>query len=171
MRGIVLAVAAPLIGLALPAWAQSPADADRSISEALPLFESNHCRPIRDPAEQLFCGDRELNAAVIKLNGAIQQRLNRLANRDLAIEENAEWIRNRNSSCGIIGRQGISSRDIGSIKACLLTETEERIEILTDPNFDCLATNTTAGLLICADPGLAMAKTDLNDRVLARSPN
>jgi len=27
--------------------------------------------------------------------------------------------------------------------ACLLKETEERIAILSDPNFDCLATNTT----------------------------
>ena len=47
-----------------------------------------------------------------------------------------------------------------------MKETQERIEILTDPNFDCLATNTTAGLLICSDPTLAIAKTELNNRVL-----
>jgi uncharacterized protein YecT (DUF1311 family) len=167
MRGIVLAVAALQISLALPAWAESPADAEGSISQALPLFESNHCRAIRDPAEQLFCGDPELNAAAAKLNAAIQQRLSRLTNRGIAIEENAEWIRNRNASCGIVGRQGIANKDVGSTKACLVTETEERIEILTDPNFDCLATNTTAGLLICGEPGLALAKMDFNDRVLA----
>ena len=145
---------------------KTPADPDHSISQTLPLFESNHCRAIRDPAEQLFCGDPELNAAATKLNGAIQQRLSRLTNRSIAIEENAEWIRNRSLSCGIFGRQAISHRDFGSIRACLLTETEERIEILTDPNFDCLATNTTAGLLICGEPGLALAKMDFNDRVL-----
>jgi uncharacterized protein YecT (DUF1311 family) len=166
MRGIVLAAVAIQIGMALPAYAENPPDTDRPISEALPLFEKNHCEVIRDQAEQLFCGDPELNGAAEKLNTAIQDRLNRLANRRLAIVENAEWIRNRNSSCGIFGRQRISSRDVKSVKACLLKETDERIEILTDPNFDCLATNTTAGLLICSDPSLAIAKAELNDDVL-----
>jgi uncharacterized protein YecT (DUF1311 family) len=166
MRGIVLAVVAILIGLADPAWAQNAAESDRSISEALPLFGGNHCEAFRDPAEQLFCGDRELNAASTRLNSAIQDRLNRLANRRLAIAENAEWIKDRNSSCGIFGKESVRNQDIPSVKACLLKETEERIEILADPNFDCLATNTTAGMLICSDPSLAIAKAELNDHVL-----
>jgi len=37
---------------------------------------------------------------------------------------------------------------------------------LTDPNFDCLATNTTAGMLICGDPSLAIAKAELNSQAL-----
>jgi uncharacterized protein YecT (DUF1311 family) len=166
MRGIVLATVAIQLGLAHPACAQNPADSDRSISEALPLFARNHREVFRDPAEQLFCGDPELGGAAAKLNIAIQDRLNRLANRVLAIEENAEWIRNRNSSCGILGRQAISYRDVGAIKSCLLKETKERIEILSDPNFDCLASNTTAGMLICGDPALAIAKMELNNHVL-----
>jgi len=166
MRGTVLAVVAILIGLAHPAYAEDPADSGRSISEALPLFEQNHCQVLRTPAEQLFCGAPELNAISAKLNTAIQDRLNRLANRRLAIEENAEWIKDRNSSCGIFGKESISYRNLKPIRACLLKETEERIEILSDPNFDCLATNTTAGMLICSDPSLAIAKTELNDRVL-----
>jgi uncharacterized protein YecT (DUF1311 family) len=166
MRGIGLAVVAIQIGLAHPAYAQSSAGADRSSSEALPLFDRNSCGAFRDPADQLFCGDPELNDASAKLKTAIQERLNRVPNRRLAIEENAEWIRDRNSSCGIFGRQSISNRDLKSIKACLLKETAERIEILNDPNFDCLATNTTAGLLICSDPSLAVAKTELNTDVL-----
>jgi hypothetical protein len=48
----------------------------------------------------------------------------------------------------------------------LLKETQERIAILDDPNFDCLATNTTAGMLICGDPSLAIAKMELNSDVL-----
>jgi uncharacterized protein YecT (DUF1311 family) len=166
MRGILLAVVAIQVGLALPARAENQADADRSIDEALPLFGRNHCEAFKDPAEQLFCGAPELNGAAAKLNTAIQERLNRLANRRLAIEENAEWIKNRNSSCGIFGKPSISRQDIRSIKTCLLKETEERIEILTDPNFDCLATNTTAGMLICSEPSLAIAKTELNDQAL-----
>ena len=51
------------------------------------------------------------------------------------------------------------SRNINSVKACLVTETEERIAILSDPNFDCLATNTAAGMLICSEPSLAIAQT------------
>jgi uncharacterized protein YecT (DUF1311 family) len=47
-----------------------------------------------------------------------------------------------------------------------LKETEERIEILSDPNFDCLAANTTAGALICGDASLAIAKTELNNLAL-----
>jgi uncharacterized protein YecT (DUF1311 family) len=166
MRGIMLAAVAIQIGLALPACADDPADADRSISEALPLFGSNHCEAFKASAERLFCGDPELNAAAAQLSTAIRERLNRLANRRLAIEENAEWIKNRNSSCGIFANQSISSGDIHSIKACLLKETEERIEILTDPSFDCLATNTTAGMLMCGDPSLAIAKAELNRQAL-----
>jgi uncharacterized protein YecT (DUF1311 family) len=166
MRGILLATIAIQLGLAHPACAQNPADSDRSISEALPLFAQNRCELFRDPADQLFCGDPELGGLAAKLNIAIQDRLNRLANRVLAIEENAEWTRNRNSSCGIFGGQAISYRDVGAVKSCLLQETKERIEILSDPNFDCLASDTTAGMLICSDPALAIAKSELNDHVL-----
>jgi uncharacterized protein YecT (DUF1311 family) len=167
MRGILLAIVAIQIGLAHPAWAQNAGDSDRSISETLPLFGKNHCEAFNDPADQLFCGDPELNAAAARLNGAIQERLNRIPNRRLAIEENAEWIKDRNSSCGIFGGQGIPSQDVKSIETCLLKETEERIAILLDPNFDCLATNTTAGMLICSDPSLAIAKVDLNSDILS----
>jgi uncharacterized protein YecT (DUF1311 family) len=166
MRKIVLALAAIQIGLTCPASAQDAGDSGRAIREALPLFSKNHCEVFRDPADQLFCADPELNAAAARLNSAIQERLNRLPNRRLAIEENAGWIRDRNSSCGIFGTPNLSSQDVKSISACLLKETEERIAILLDPNFDCLATNTTAGMLICGDPSLAIAKMDLNTEVL-----
>src|ERR1700682_5302320 len=167
MRAFALAIVAIHVGLAHPACAQTPADADRSISEMLPLVERNHCAAFQEPADQLFCGDPELNAASAKLNGASQERLTRLPNRRLAIEENAEWIKERNSSCGIFRGQATSNRDVPSIKACWLKETAERIDILLDPNFDCLATNTTAGLLICSDPSLAIGKAELNDQALA----
>jgi uncharacterized protein YecT (DUF1311 family) len=166
MRAIVLAIVATQIGLAHPARAENTADSDRSITDILPLFGKNHCEDIKNPADQLFCGDPELNSVASRLNSAIQERLNRIPNRRLAIEENAEWIRDRNSSCGIFGRQTVASRDIKPVRDCLLKETEERIEILADPNFDCLATNTTAGMLICGDPALAMAKMELNEHVL-----
>jgi uncharacterized protein YecT (DUF1311 family) len=168
MRGIVLAVIAVQIGLACPAYADDTAVAERPISAMLPLFVSNHCEAIKGVADQLFCGDPDLNEASAKLNPAIAERLNRLANRRLAIEENAEWIKERNSSCGIYSRQQkLSNQDFTSIKACLLKETQERIAILQDPNFDCLATNTAAGMLICSEPSLAIAKMDLNGDVLA----
>jgi uncharacterized protein YecT (DUF1311 family) len=167
MRKIVLAAVAIQIVLAHPAHAQGSVDADRSISASLPLFEINRCGLFKDPPEQLFCGDPELNAASARLSSAIQDRLDRLANRHLAIEENAEWIRDRNSSCGFFKGQVISKQNIDPIKTCLLRETEERIAILADPNFDCLATNTTAGMLICSDPSLAIAKMELNNHALA----
>jgi uncharacterized protein YecT (DUF1311 family) len=166
MRGIVLAIVAIQIGLAHPACAQTSGGGDPSIKAALPLFDSNQCGAIRDPAEQLFCGDPELNAASARLSKAIEDRLNRLANRSRAIAENAEWIRDRNSSCDLFGRQSVPIQNLPSTKACLLKATEERTAILADPNFDCLATNTTAGLLICSDPSLVLAKAELNDHVL-----
>src|ERR1700712_4399163 len=139
MRGIVLTVVAILVVSGYPAWPDDSPVSDGSLRSALALFDRNHCEAFRDPADQLFCGDGELNEASVRLNSAIAQRLDRLANRRLAIAENAEWIRDRNSSCGIFGRQGVSNRDVISVKNCLLKETEERIAILTDPNFDCLA--------------------------------
>ncbi len=78
-----------------------------------------------------------------------------------------QWIRDRNSSCGIIGQEAVRFEDIEPANACLLKETEERIAILRDSNFDCLATNNAAGALICSDPALAIAELELNEHVLA----
>jgi uncharacterized protein YecT (DUF1311 family) len=167
MRAIALAVVAIQIGLGGLARAQTTPASDRSMQEMLPLFAKNRCEEIKNPADQLFCGDPDLNGAAAKLAIAIQGRLDRIPNRRIAIAENAEWIKARNSSCGIYRQQAISVQYLKSVKDCLLLETEERIEILGDPNFDCLATNTTAGLLICSDPTLALAKGDLNAQVLA----
>jgi uncharacterized protein len=166
MRAIVLAIVAVQIGWMHPACAESSTGSDRSIGEALPLFGKNRCEEVKDPADQLFCGAAELNVASAKLKGAIQERIGRVSDRRLAIEENAQWIRDRNSSCGIFGRESVRNQDVESAKACLLKETEERIAILTDPNFDCLATNTTAGTLICSDPSLAVAEQELNGHLL-----
>ena len=166
MRAFALAILVLQVGLAQPARADTASDSNRSMADVLPLFVKNHCEEIKPPADQVFCGDPELNAAGTKLSSAIADRLNRLPNRSLAIEENAEWIRDRNSSCGILGRQPIRSRDIKPVRDCLLKETEERIDILVDPNFDCLAVNTAAGLVICSDPSLALAKTELNEQAM-----
>ena len=167
MRGFVLVMVAMGIGLAQPARADNAADSNRSIADVLPLFIKNHCEETKVPADQLFCGDPELNVAGAKLNTAIAQRLSRLPNRRLAIEENAEWVRDRNSSCGILGRQPVRIQDIRPVTDCLLKETEERIDILVDPNFDRLAVHTTAGLLVCSDPSLALAKEELDKLVIA----
>ncbi len=88
MRGMVLAIMVVQIGLTLPAWAEEPADTNRPISDILPLFAKNHCEEIKSPADQLFCGDPALNSVTTRLNSAIQQRLNRIPNRRIAIEEN-----------------------------------------------------------------------------------
>ena len=167
MRGILLAAVALQICSAHSAFAESQAAGPaRSMTEALPLFEKNRCSVFKDPADQLFCGDPELNAIATRLSTAIDDRLRRVANRPLAIAENAEWIRERDSSCGIFQTQAIPNQYVKSVQSCLLKETEDRIEMLSDPNFDCLATNTTAGLLICSDPDLTLAKAELNDHVL-----
>jgi uncharacterized protein YecT (DUF1311 family) len=166
MRAIVLAIVAIQVGWLHPALAETTPDTARPVSEMLPLFGKNHCEDIKDGADQLFCGDPALNDASGKLNKAIQTRLDRIPDRRHAIEENAVWIRNRNSSCGIFGRQSVAAQNVKSVTACLLLETEERIAILDDPNFDCLATNTTAGTLICSDPSLALAEIELDGQIL-----
>jgi uncharacterized protein YecT (DUF1311 family) len=167
VRAALLFVAAVQFLLAHPLRAQDSSVQDHSIGEKLPLFATNHCAIIRDQAEQLFCGDAELNVAASRLNDAVQARLSRLPDRSLAVEENVAWIRARNSSCGIFGRDAVRFDNLEAVRACLLRETEERIAILRDPNFDCLATNTAAGSLICGDPQLALAETELNGQVLA----
>jgi uncharacterized protein YecT (DUF1311 family) len=167
MRAIVLAVMIIQLGLGYPGHAEQPAASDQPIGATLPLFEKNHCGSLKDAADRLFCGDPQLNDLATKLNGAISSRLDRLSDRRLAIAENAEWITNRNSSCGIFRNQNIPSQNLGPVRECLSKETEERIAILNDPNFDCLAANTAAGSLICSDPSLAIAEADLNDHALA----
>ncbi len=164
MRAFWLAIIALLFGC-VPALAEDPPAPDHSISEVLPLFAENNCGQHKDPANQLVCGDPELNRAGAKLGSAVQERLARLPDRLAAIEENAEWIRERNLSCGISRQEPLRLENIERAKACLLKETEERIAILRDPNFDCLASNTAAGALVCSDPSLAIAEGELNERV------
>jgi len=161
MRFIVLTVLA-LLALTAPASAQT----DRAIADRLPLFAKNGCQQIRDPGNQLFCGDAGLAAAAEKLGTAIEARLARLPDRLPAIEENAIWARQRNLGCGIVGQTAIRPDEFDRVKACLLKVTEERAAILRDPDFDCLAANTAAGAVICADPSLAVAETELNGEVL-----
>lgn len=170
MRWMVLTVLALLVWpamLALPAapgFAQS--GTDRSVADGLPLFTTNNCEQIRDPGNQLFCADPELSAAAEKLSNAIEARLARLPDRLPGIEENAIWIRQRNLGCGIVGQTAIRADDFDRVKTCLLKVTEERATIVHDPDFDCLAANTAAGALICADPSLALTETELNSEVL-----
>ena len=165
MRAIWLAAVAVQLGFAPPLFAQNPSDTNLAIREKLPLFAKNHCETHKSPANQLFCADPELIAAGAKLAAAIQERLNRLPDRLPAIEENAQWIRDRNLSCGIFGNDPIHSENIEPVVACLSKETEERIAILRDPNFDCLAASTTASTLICSDPVLAEAESQLSGLV------
>src|SRR4051812_29667463 len=124
MRAIIVACIAIQIGLALPASGQPSPDATGQSGEMLPLFEKNHCGALKNRADQLFCGDPELNALSARLNRAIQDRIDRVPNIKEAIDENAEWIRNRNSSCSIFADQNFAQQDIRAIKGCLLKETE-----------------------------------------------
>jgi uncharacterized protein YecT (DUF1311 family) len=168
MRLIVLAFLLPVLGWAAPAYAQgAPPEAKRSPAETLPLFAKNNCASLKDTVEQLFCGDPDLYALTPRLNAAVESRLSRIVDRRQAVEENVEWIASRNSSCGIFGLQPVQPAVFPSVKACLLKATQERIAILADPNFDCLAANTTASLVICADPELAIADKELNSQVVA----
>jgi uncharacterized protein YecT (DUF1311 family) len=163
MRAGWLAAVAVLCGLACPALAQDAG----SINDKLPLFAKNHCETHRDPANQMICGDPDLYAASEKLGVAIQERVNRLADRRVAIEDNAQWIKARNRSCGIFGRDPIRPADFERVKACLQLEVEERTATLRDPNFDCLAANSAAGSLICSEPTLELGETELNALVRA----
>ena len=167
MRIIMLAAVAALIGTASAVRAEGTPESDRSLRESLPLFESNRCADIKDTAGQLFCGDPDLRSAGARLNVAIEGRLNRIADRRMAVAENVEWMASRNLSCGIFNRQSTANLQVAPVKVCLLKQTEQRIAILNDPDYDCLANTSTAGLLICGDPDLAIADKDLNTRILA----
>lgn len=162
MRLVVLSVLALLASPAASAFAQSGG----TIADRLPLYAKNNCQQIRDPGNQLFCGDAGLAAAAEKLSIAVEARLARLPDRLPAIEENAIWVRNRNLGCGIVGQTAIRADEFDRVRACLLRVTEERTAIVRDPDFDCLAANTAAGAVICADPSLALAEAELNGQVL-----
>src|SRR5215467_2558219 len=79
VRAAWLAAVVLQLGLGLPAWSQDAAN--RAVSEKLPLFAKNHCETHKNPANQLFCADPALSAAGAKLATAIEERLNRLADR------------------------------------------------------------------------------------------
>jgi uncharacterized protein YecT (DUF1311 family) len=168
MRSIAAAFLVLQFGWAMSAFAQgAPTDAKGPMAEMLPLFAKNNCANLKDTAEQLFCGDPDLHALTPKLSSAAQARLSRILDRRAAIAENVEWITSRNSSCGIFGVQPVQPTAFTSVKACLIKATQDRITILLDANFDCLAANTTASLVICADPELAIADKELTAQVIA----
>lgn len=169
MRAFCVAVVAIQLALAHSVLAQTSSNPSspnaNAISKRYPQFASNHCETHKNPANQLFCAAPELDAMATKLASAIQERLDRLPDRLPAIEENAQWIRDRNQSCGILGNNPLRDDDVEPTAACLLRETEERVAILRDPNFDCLATNSAAGTLICSDPTLSEADSELSGLV------
>jgi len=169
MRAFWVAVVAVQLALAQSVLAQSSPSPSPPIANAIskryPQFASNHCETHKNPANQLFCAAPELSAMAAKLASAIEERLDRLPDRLPAIEENAQWIRDRNQSCGILGNNPIRDDDLEATAGCLLKETEERVAILRDPNFDCLATNSAAGTLICSDPSLSEADGELSGLV------
>jgi uncharacterized protein YecT (DUF1311 family) len=137
------------------------------MAEMLPLFAKNNCAGLKDTADQLFCGDPDLNALVPKLSTAVEARLSRIPDRRAAVAENVEWIKARDSSCGLFGLQPVQPAAFASIKACLIKATQDRIAILLDANFDCLAANTTASLVICAEPQLAISDRELTTQIVA----
>src|SRR5215510_9584713 len=167
MRSIVAALLLLPFGWTGPALAQAATTTMRPMAEMLPLFAKNKCAELRDTAEQLFCGDPDLNALTPKLSAALESRFSRVLDRRAATAENVEWIKARDSSCGLFGLQPVQPAALASIKACLLKATQERIAILADANYDCLAANTTASLVICADPELAIADRELTRQVVA----
>jgi uncharacterized protein YecT (DUF1311 family) len=168
MRSIVLAFLLLQPGWIIPAFAQNaPPDARRPMAEILPLFARNNCGSLKETADQLFCGDPDLNALAPRLGAAVEGRLSRIVDRRQAVEENVEWIASRNASCGVFGLHPLQPAAFPSVKACLLKATQDRIAILADANFDCLAANTTASLVICSEPQLAIADKELNGLVVA----
>ena len=103
MRSIVLAFLLLQLGWAPPAYAQGASP----MAGMLPLFAKNNCASLKETAEQLFCGDLDLNALAPRLGAAVEARLSRIVDRRQAAEENVEWIESRNASCGIFGVQPI----------------------------------------------------------------
>ncbi|MFO1111878.1 MAG: hypothetical protein U1E61_22120 [Bradyrhizobium sp.] len=167
MRSIVLATLVLSFGWAAPSLAQgAPPSPKPPMTEMLPLFAKNNCTVLKETADQLFCGDPDLNALAPKLSAAVEARLGRVLDRQAAIAENVEWIKARDSSCGVFGVQPVQPAAFATVKTCLMKETQERTTILLDANFDCLAANTTASLVICADPQLAIADRELTAQMV-----
>lgn len=164
MRLIIFAFLLLQLGWTVPARAQS---APSPMAGMLPLYAKNNCASLKETADQLFCGDPDLNALSPRLSAAVEARLSRIVDRRQAVEENVEWLGSRNASCGVYGLQPVQPAAFPTVKACLLKATRDRITILADANFDCLAANTTASLVICADPELAIADKELSNQVVA----
>lgn len=167
MRSIVAALLLLQFGWTGPALAQAATTTMRPMAEMLPLFAKNKCAELRDTAEQLFCGDPDLNALTPKLSAALESRFSRVLDRRAATAENVEWIKARDSSCGLFGLQPVQPAAFAVIRSCLLKATQDRIAILTDSNYDCLAANTTTALVICAEPELAIADRELTGQIVA----
>src|SRR6185369_17718879 len=88
MRLILFVLLALAAGRVPPAGAQgTPVDGRRPMADMLPLFAKNGCAELKDTADQMFCGDPDLNPLGGQLGKAVEGRLSRLPDRRAAIEE------------------------------------------------------------------------------------
>ena len=75
MRSLVFALVAFALACAQPAAAQGVATPRGPMADILPLFAKNGCAELRDTAEQLFCGDPDLNPLVVRLGKVRRAKL------------------------------------------------------------------------------------------------
>jgi len=98
MRIICLILVAIQFAFGDFAFAQDSREPNHSISEKLPLFAENHCAERKNRQPVVLRRSRAQRDWRQTCQRDPQERLNRLADRRIAIEENAEWIRDRSAN-------------------------------------------------------------------------
>ena len=165
MRAIILAIVGLPFALLPPAYATDRAGSSNRCARCCRCSTGTAACGFEDTVGATVLRRSRINACRPKLSSAVQDTAGPLARSppgdrgERRMDQGPQFeLRHLSESAACPGR------DIAAIKSCLLKQTEARIAILADPNFDCLAANTTAGLLICADPDLAVAERGTQQR-------
>jgi uncharacterized protein YecT (DUF1311 family) len=90
------------------------------------------CAQAKAAAARLICADAELAQLDGELGVAFQKQKARILASDQAklVAEQLTWIRDRNTRCDLIGKNGVAIDVLASSKACMVSAIQERIAVL-----------------------------------------
>jgi TPR repeat protein len=110
-------------------------DAERAAATA-PATPSFDCTTAKSGAARLICSDAELSKADADLGKAFHTSLARLegADKSAAIKDQVQWIRVRNTRCGLNGKEDAPIDMLAAAKGCMLQAMQSRIQYFGGAN-------------------------------------
>jgi TPR repeat protein len=128
--------AQPASAATAPVPAAAPTNQQLGTVAASPAAPSFDCATAKSGAARLICSDAELSKADADLGKAFHASFARLEGTDksAAIKDQVQWIRARNTRCGLNGKENASIEELAGAKGCILQAMQSRIQYFGSAN-------------------------------------